>query len=346
MQWYDEPSGLWSTTGWWNSANCLTTLADLAMLDPTVRSNYASVWGETHTNAQRYNPVLIKAKAPSDIESATPGVSTQITQPSFLSDYYDDEGWWALAWIRIFDVTGDRKYLAAAATIFNDMAASWPTTCNSGGIWWDRSRTYVDAIANELFIQLAAALANRVNADQKPAYLTWATNGWRWLQNSSLINPRHTINDGLSSSCKNTGGTVWSSTQGVMLAALVELCHATGDATYLDTATLIADATLESLTDADGVLHDVCEPDCGSGGGQSKGIFMRGLRELQLARPQMRWYGFLKNNAQSIWERACMANGQGRMEIGVDWAGPFVGAGNASVQSSGLDALVAALATM
>lgn len=31
--WYDARSGLWTTTGWWNSASAMTTLANLAKVD-------------------------------------------------------------------------------------------------------------------------------------------------------------------------------------------------------------------------------------------------------------------------------------------------------------------------
>jgi len=39
-----------------------------------------------------------------------------------------DEGWWALAWIAVYDVTGNRQHLQAAISIFEDMAAAYGTT--------------------------------------------------------------------------------------------------------------------------------------------------------------------------------------------------------------------------
>jgi predicted alpha-1,6-mannanase (GH76 family) len=70
----------------------------------------------------------------------------------FLNNYYDDEGWWALAWIRAFDWTQNPAYLNMASSIFDDMAGGWDDTCG-GGIWWSKANTYKNAIANELFGQ-------------------------------------------------------------------------------------------------------------------------------------------------------------------------------------------------
>lgn len=43
------------------------------------------------------------------------------TYAGFLNNYYDDEAWWALAWIRAFDVANKAEYLEAAVDIFDDM---------------------------------------------------------------------------------------------------------------------------------------------------------------------------------------------------------------------------------
>lgn len=61
---------------------------------------------------------------------------------------------------------------------------------------------------------------------------------------------------------------VRSYNQGVILGALTELSRATSDDSYIGKAKLIADAAIANLTDSNGVLHDVCEPDCGADGSQ------------------------------------------------------------------------------
>lgn len=223
----------------------------------------------------------------------------------------------ALAWIAVYDNTQDHEYLRTAESIFEDIAASYDTT-PCGGVWWDRNNTYVNAIANELFMDVAAHLANRAEGHRKAYYLNWAKKEWAWFQQSGMINAQNTINDGLNlTTCKNNGGTVWSYNQGVILGTLTEMSRATGDDSYIGTAKTIADAAIANLTDASGVLHDVCEPDCGADGPQFKGVFARNLQILQEASPEDRYKDFLVTNANSIWAND-RANGD---ELSVVWSG-------------------------
>ncbi|GAB7343674.1 hypothetical protein MBLNU457_1661t3 [Dothideomycetes sp. NU457] len=185
-----------SSTGWWNSANCLTTIADLSAIDSTVKSESSAIWQNTFTNAQNYNKHQQKAMSTGMLMTTLQDSTQSASTSGFLDGYYDDEGWWALAWIAVYDLTRDTQYLDAAVSIFEDMYAAYGTT-PCGGIWWDKAHTYVNAIANELFLSVAAHLANRV-AGKKSYYVNIAKAEWAWFQNSGLINPENLINDGLT----------------------------------------------------------------------------------------------------------------------------------------------------
>ncbi|TLD04601.1 hypothetical protein E2P81_ATG10414 [Venturia nashicola] len=352
QQFYNESIGLWiPSTGWWNSANCLTVIADLAAIDPSVKNEGASIWQNTFTQAQKYNlqmQKVVEAKylPCSYYDSASPSVPQDVKMPQarqtngFLNDYYDDEGWWALAWIAVYDVTGEQDYLITAQSIFDDMDKAYGTT-PCGGLWWDKQHTYVNAIANELYIDVAAHLATR-SQSRSTYYLDRAKEGWNWFRKSGMINAQWNINDGLdSATCTNNNGTVWTYNQGVILGALTELSEATGDIGYITTAKRIADAGIANLTNSNGILHEPCEPDCGGDGSQFKGIFTRNLRILQQESPEERYADFLDRNADSVWQK----DRNDGNEFGLVWDGPFVGPANASTQSSGLDVIVAALST-
>ncbi|KAI6790520.1 glycoside hydrolase family 76 protein [Hortaea werneckii] len=349
MGYYNESIGLWiPSTGWWNSANCLTVIADLAAIDKEISKESLSVFSYTFFKAPRYNLQMQKTVLPNwepqsyyvhSWPSFPPGWNLPpfVTTSGFLNDYYDDEGWWALAWIAAYDVTLNPQYLPEAESIFEDMKDAYGTT-PCGGLWWDKPHTYVNAIANELFLNVAAHLANR--AFKKSYYLDWAQKEWAWFQGSGMINSESTINDGLDlDTCENNGGTIWSYNQGVILGGLTELSRATGDDSYITKAKEIADAAIAVLTQ-DGILHDPCEPDCGGDGSQFKGIFARNLQILQKASPEERYASFLDANANSIWEH----NREGS-ELSLIWSGPFITPANASTQSSAMDALIGALAT-
>jgi predicted alpha-1,6-mannanase (GH76 family) len=110
--------------------------------------------------------------------------------------------------IAVYDVTGVQTYLSTAQAIFDDMDKAYNTT-PCGGLWWDKQHTYVNAIANELYIDVAAHLATR--SQWRPGYyLDRALEAWRWFQKSGMINAQWNINDGLNiSTCENNNGTVW-----------------------------------------------------------------------------------------------------------------------------------------
>lgn len=307
--WYNPETGLWNSTGWWNSANALTALVDDARV----------------TGDRQYRPVIAHTYALN-------------VHSGFLNDYYDDEGWWALAWIDAYDLTGDQRYLTTAAAIFADMAGGWDQTCG-GGIWWSKKRTYKNAIANELFLSVAAHLANRADSpDERSRYQGWARREWKWFRHSGMIERDHLISDGLTAACKDNHRTKWSYNQGVILGGLAEVSRQGHGGSQLREANAIAKAAIRHLGDANGVLHDPCEPKCGADGAQFKGIFVRNLAVLNQRKPKKLYGSFILANAESILTHDQNAD----HGFGVVWNGP-PGAANASTQSSALDALIAAL---
>jgi predicted alpha-1,6-mannanase (GH76 family) len=306
--WYVEETGLWKTTNWWNAANAVTVLGNYSKLssNPDFRPTFANTFERN-------------------------------SKKDFLNDYYDDEGWWALGWAGAYELTHDARYLEMAETIFADMAKGWDDTCG-GGIWWKKPKQYKNAIANELFLAVAARLASLTEDAQKRAtYLDWAQREWKWFAASGMINADSLVNDGLDAACKNNRRTTWTYNQGVILGGLTVLAKVSGDAKPMEAAQSIALAAIARLTDLDGVLHDPCEPArCGNDAPQFKGIFARNLAVLNSAAPVPGFRAFLRRNAESIWKNR---DPEGR--FGLVWSGPS-DLKTAATQVSALDALVAA----
>jgi predicted alpha-1,6-mannanase (GH76 family) len=306
--WYVEETGLWKTTGWWNAANALTVLVDYSKLSDTP-----------------------------DFRPAIANTFERNSQKHFLNEYYDDEGWWALGWAGAYEVTHEARYLEMAEQIFADMSGGWDDACG-GGIWWKKPKQYKNAIANELFLSVAAKLAGLVqDADRRAKYLEWAQREWKWFAASGMINAENLVNDGLDSACHNNRRNTWSYNQGVIVGGLSALAKQSGDAKPLEVAESIALAAMARLTDLDGILHDSCEPArCGNDAPQFKGIFARNLAALNAAAPVPGFRSFLRRNAESIWNNR---DADGR--FGLVWSGPS-DVKTAATQVSALDVLVAA----
>ncbi len=311
---YNLSTGLWNTTGWWNAANALETTIDYVAITDTIP--YRGVIFQTYERQKNGK------------------------FPQFINRWFnDDDGWWALAWIKAYDLTGETRYLEAAKTIFRSMAQSWDNTCG-GGIWWKKDRTYKNAITNALFLSVAVRLHLRSStAEEKANYLDWANRTWAWWQQTGMINGENLVNDGLDDRCRNNGKTTWTYNQGVILGGLVDLYRATGDRSLVQQAEAIADAALLHLAPK-GILQEPCEAqnDCGNDGPQFKGIFIRNLAYLYQTVPKPTYREFILRNANAIW-----ANRNADNQFGLQWDGPLDRA-DAARQSSAMDAINAAIA--
>ncbi|MHB1908211.1 MAG: glycoside hydrolase family 76 protein [Nitrososphaerales archaeon] len=320
--WYQN--GAWSGLGWWKSANALETVIDYSFVRPL--SNINTIISEVSAN-RRYQ-----------------------VSSNFIGYYYDDEAWWALAWLKAYERTRSREYLSTARDIFTDMLTGWDDACG-GGVYWNKGKVEKNAIENELFITLATRLYLNTQSD---FYLTWAKRAWTWFDKTGMQGSNGLINDGIDpATCGNNGKPTWTYNQGVILGGLTDLYKITGDVAFLDKARQIATSAMTLLVDNQGVLTEPCESfaeGCGTDGPQFKGIFVRYLsylyqNQLRFSKSTAKDQSFLKlcetflaTQAASIWNNDRNAENK----LGLHWGGPYIDA-SASTQSSALDALVAAV---
>jgi rhamnogalacturonyl hydrolase YesR len=304
---YNSATGLIGNS-WWQSAVALSTLM-----------TYQQATGDT-----QYSYAI--SAAFNDHKSG-----------NFENTYMDDTGWWGVAWLQAYNMTGDTQYLQMAETDANYIHGYWDGTCN-GGVWWNTSKTYKNAIPNELFLDLTAGLHNAIPGDT--TYLGWANAEWSWFSSSGMINSSNLVNDGLTinsnGTCSNNNGTTWTYNQGVILAGLTELYQATGNSSLLTTAQDIADAAILHLNSA-GVLNEPCST-CDTDQQSFKGIFVRGLKQLSDMLNTQEYASFFENQVNSIIPKDINSGHQ----MGFLWQGPIENLTSYS-QASAEDALVAGL---
>ncbi|MFC6159266.1 glycoside hydrolase family 76 protein [Kribbella jiaozuonensis] len=318
-----QPNTAWWLSSWWNSAVAVTTLMDYQQR--TRRTDLRWIVNEVFEKNKGVFPAGQK--------------SGDALEGNFISRAIDDTEWWGIAWVEAYDLTGDQRYLEMAVTIANYVQGYWDTGTCGGGVWWDRERTYKNAVTNGLYIRLTAALHNRLAGDT--VWLQRATTGWNWFRASGIINSAGLVNDGLTGSCTNNGQTVWTYNQGLAIGGALELWRATGDSSLLAAARQLGDAAMSSpLLSPGGILTESCDAagNCDDNQKQFKGVFMRYLMDLADSTGDAPYRTYAQRQADSIWQN----DRDSLNRLGQRWAGGGTNVRDWRTQASALGGLLAA----
>jgi predicted alpha-1,6-mannanase (GH76 family) len=252
---------------------------------------------------------------------------------TFRDNYYDDEGWWVLTWIKAYQLTGDRAYLRQAKSVFAALTKGWTPVCG-GGLRWAHRRPYKNAITNETFMADAALLHEATPGDTR--YARWALREWRWFSASGMLGRNHLVVDGLSARCRpKLHSPTWTYNQGMLIGAMVDMAKMTGRRSFLVTAKRVAHAVIHSpALSPHGILHEPCSPSsCGRDAPMFKGIFMMNLKLLYDRVGGAAYQAYMRRNALAAW-----VHDRRGSSFGLDWAGPYL-ASTITAQASALDVL-------
>lgn len=298
-QWWSDDEFLFDDK-WWNSAITYLSLSDLEGISDEGDGEVAG-----HNLFDMYSSLYEKY------------MDDDSENPQFENHYVDDEGWWALNWIRAYDITQNQDYLDLAASLVDNMN-SWQAC--GGGIWWSKSRNTLTAVENVVYFGAAAHLSNRVSDDAEK-YATFAEEAWGFMVDSGEWDPdAYTVGGDVDSdSCtiSSTNGPS-SYTQGALIGGLLEQSKYYGNESYAETAQNVAHAsiTYDDWLDDDGIFQN-SQDNYSNDIATFKGVLMRYLLILYREYPNQEYLDFVTKQADSIWENARQDDGS----IDVKWQG-------------------------
>jgi hypothetical protein len=132
--WYTSVLGGSNTASLWGVVPLFEALSGIQIAAPSARHRYeldSFAWG-----AQRYlNPQL----------EPVPGFGPKPGQrQEGKTTWFDDNGWWGLAFLDAYQATGNGRYLADAEVAQNFISLSgWDATPGRpGGIWWNTNHSF------------------------------------------------------------------------------------------------------------------------------------------------------------------------------------------------------------
>jgi len=276
---FNNQSGVANGDGWnyWPQAHAMDVVIDAYLR--TGNEKYSSMFGQWYE-----------------------GIKHQ-SGGSHYNDFYDDEEWIVLTMLRLYEVTGEDRYINTALDLWNDIKTAWNTEYGGGGMAWKHTQPWSkNACSNAP----ASLIACRLYSIRKEAEdLEWALKIYGWTRDN-LFNPATgAVYDGLNGQNGELNKISLTYNQGTFMATAHMLYKFTGDAVYLKDARRAANFCITRCIDvSNNILRDE-----GNGDGELfKGIFMRYfvdmLNEKDLDQSyRNKFVTFFNNNAVVLWTR-------------------------------------------
>jgi hypothetical protein len=170
LGWYDSRLGdreHYPLATIWDSVPLFESLDAIAIAQPSAADRHAVA--SFAAGAERY---LNRGLRPLPGYSPYPGDREPSTET-----WFDDNGWWGIAFMQAFRATGTHRYLTDAQRALRYIAAAgWDP--NGGGIWWDTDHPYKSGPALAADTLLAALVYQQTGStfalEQARKFLTWA----------------------------------------------------------------------------------------------------------------------------------------------------------------------------
>ena len=226
--------------------------------------------------------------------------------------YYDDMEWHAIATLRAYNATGDKRFLEVSKELWENIEPAWNER-GGGGMTWKKGMEWSKNACSNGPAAIAAAMLWQVLGEER--YLQWAGRIYEWEKNTLF--DEGAIYDNINGDTGRVAKLCLTYNQGTFIGAALELYRITSERSYIEDAIKAADYTLEKLS-VDGILQNEGERD----GGIFKGIFVRYFTRLILYGdlPDVtadRYVEFLTRNADTLWTQ-----GKNDYRFGPDWRTP------------------------
>jgi hypothetical protein len=236
------------------------------------------------------------------------------TPPPWSWDgWNDDIGWFSLALIRGYQMTGNSNFLTQAEYGFNfAFSRGWDTQYNGGGIWEQQPNMTPagqtidkEALSNNSLGKVACLI---YQSTLNPTYLNDAVQIYSWVWNHIYNSSTGQVYTGINeSNVVNTGSAVYN--QGTFVDYANYLYQITGNVNYYNDAKRSIDYVKNNMTTGGIITNDAGYLNTwGDEFARGLGHFVRDNRMWST------YYSWMQQNANAIWANR-------RTDYNITWNG-------------------------